>query len=132
METCGVYLHYRRSFKMRNRLMFSVTVLPVLLTCSFVTFAQSYGTKGYSPGAWKPDELPKGLSNSKPFDPHNLSGVWSMPTKPGYFERHSLNDKPVKIAPNVPPQMGPDAYPLPMTPWGKAKVDAARVSYGPR
>jgi len=54
-----------------------------------------------------------------------------MPTKPGYFERHSLNDKPIKIAPNVPPQMGSDAYPPPMTPWGKAKFDAAKVSYGP-
>ena len=117
---------------MRNRFMSSGAVLLALLASSCVTFAQTYGTKGYSPGAWKPDELPKGLSNPKPFDPHNLSGVWSMPTKPGYFERHSLNDKPVKIDPSVPPQMGSDAYPPPMTPWGKAKFDAAQVSYGPR
>ena len=57
---------------MRNRFMSSVAVLLVLLACSCVTFAQTYGTKGYSPGAWKPDELPKNLSNPKPFDPHNL------------------------------------------------------------
>ena len=116
---------------MRNRFMSSVAVLLVLLASSCVTFAQSYGTKGYSPGAWKPDELPKGLLTPKPFDPHSLSGIWSMPTKPGYFERHSLNDKPIKIAPNVPPQMGSDAYPHPMTPWGKEKLDQEQVSYAP-
>jgi hypothetical protein len=117
---------------MRNRFISSVVILLALLACSCVTFAQTYGTKGYSPGAWKPDELPQGLSTPKPFDAHNLSGVWSMPTKHGYFERHSLNDKPIKIDPSVPPQMGSDAYPPPMTPWGKAKFDATQVSYGPR
>jgi len=87
---------------MRNRFMLSVAALLVLVSCSCVTFAQTYGTKGYSPGAWKPDELPKGLSNPKPFDPHNLSGVWSMPTKQGYFERHSLNDKAIKDSSECP------------------------------
>ncbi len=40
---------------MRNRFMSSVAVLLVLLACSCATFAQTYGTKGYSPGAWKPE-----------------------------------------------------------------------------
>ena len=117
---------------MRNRFISSVVVLLIFLAFSRATFAQTYGTKGYAPGTWKPEELPKGLSDPKPFDPHNLSGVWSMPTYTGYFTRHSLNDKPIKIGPNVPPQKGADAYPPPMTPWGRAKFDAAIVSYGPR
>ncbi len=117
---------------MRDRHVSSIVVLLALLACSCVAFAQTYGTKGYAPGTWKPEELPKGLSDPKPFNAHDLSAVWSMPTKAGYFERHSLNDKPIKIAPNVPPQMGSDAYPPPMTPWGKAKFDATQVSYGPR
>ena len=78
---------------MWNRLLNSVEVLAALLAFSCVTFAQTYGTPGYSPGAWKPDELPKELSKPKPFNAHDLSGVWSTPTTAGYFERHSLNDK---------------------------------------
>jgi hypothetical protein len=117
---------------MRNRFMSSIMVVVAVLGCSCVTFAQTYGTKGYSPGAWKPEELPKEVAKPKPFDPHNLSGVWSMPTKRGYFERHSLNDKAIKIDPSVPPQMGSDTTPPPMTPWGKAKFDETKVSYGPR
>ncbi len=83
--------------------------------------------------AWKPDELPKDLAKPKPFDPHDLSAVWSMPTKPGYFERHSLNDKWLDNQDkSVPDQMKSDAYPPPMTPWGKAKFEATKPSYGPR
>src|SRR5260370_38754353 len=100
---------------MRKRFTFSIVVPAALVACSCAAFAQTYGTKGYSPGAWKPDELPKGLSNPAPFDPHNLSGVWTMPTKPGYFERHSLNAKPITLSPNAPPQMGSAPNPPPMT-----------------
>lgn len=116
---------------MRNRLISSVVALAAILACSRIAFAQTYGTKGYAPGAWKPDELPISLSDPKSFDPHNLSGVWSMPTS-GNFERHSLNDKPIKIDPSVPREMGSEAYPPPMTPWGKAQFDANKPSYGPR
>jgi hypothetical protein len=55
--------------------------------------AQTYGTMDYGPGSWKPEELPKELSAPKPYDPRDLSGVWSTPTTAGYFERHSLNDR---------------------------------------
>jgi hypothetical protein len=118
---------------MRNRFPHPVMILMMLLAFSCAAFAQTYGTKGYSPGAWKPEELPKELSKPKPFSPHDLSGVWSTPTTRGYFERHSLNDKWMEIKdPKVPPQMRSDASPPPMTAWGKAKFDANRVSYGPR
>jgi len=118
---------------MRNRFPNPVVILMMLLAFSCAAFAQTYGTKGYSPGAWKPEELPKELSKPKSFSPHDLSGVWSTPTTRGYFERHSLNDKWMEIKdPKVPPQMRSDASPPPMTAWGKAKFDANRVSYGPR
>ena len=118
---------------MRNRLLNSVVILAALLAFSCVTFAQTYGTGGYSPGAWKPDELPKELSKPKPFNAHDLSGMWSTPTTPGYFERHSLNDKWIDVKDKkIPPQMRSNATPPPMTDWGKAKFDANKVSYGPR
>jgi hypothetical protein len=118
---------------MRSRLLNSVVVLAALLLSSGVTFAQTYGTEGYSPGAWKPDELPKELLKPKPFNARDLSGVWSTPTKPGYFERHSLNDKWMDVKDRkVPPQMRSNASPPPMTEWGKAKFEANKVSYGPR
>jgi len=117
---------------MRNRVMSPILVPVALLACSCVTFAQTYGTKGYSPGAWKPDELPKGVSDPKPFNAHDLSGVWSLPTTQGYFERHSLNDKAVKIPPGTPEQFGESAFPPPMTAWGKAKFDSYKPNYGPR
>jgi hypothetical protein len=118
---------------MRNRFLNPISALAMVLVSSCVSFAQTYGTKGYSPGAWKPEELPKELSKPKPFSPHDLSGVWSTPTTRGYFERHSLNDKWIEIKdPKVPPQMRSDASPPPMTAWGKAKFDANKVSYGPR
>jgi len=118
---------------MRNRLLNSVRILAALLAFSCVAFAQTYGTPGYSPGAWKPDELPRDLSKAKPFNPHDLSGVWSTPTTPGYFERHSLDDKWIDTKDKkVPPQMRSNTSPPPMTEWGKAKFDANKVSYGPR
>src|SRR5665213_1453129 len=106
---------------MRNRFISSVAVLTGVLACSSIAFAQTYGTKGYSPGAWKPEDLPPDLAKPKPFNPHDLSAVWSMPTKAGYFERHSLNDKWLDVKDkSVWDQMKSEAYPPPMTPWGQA------------
>jgi hypothetical protein len=118
---------------MRKRLA-SFLALLTLLLFSRVTFAQTYGTPGYSPGAWKPEDLAKRpASPPKSFSPHDLSGMWSMPTRPGYFERHSLNDKWLDIKDkSVPDQMKSQTYPPKMTPWGQAKFDATRPSYGPR
>ena len=114
-----------------------LSLLLTLALISQVTFAQTtqtYGTSGYAPGAWKPAELanrPK--TEAKPFSAHDLSGMWSTPTRPGYFERHSLNDKWLDIKDkSVPDQMRSDTYPPPMTPWGKAKFLATKPSYGPR
>src|SRR6202011_2712610 len=105
---------------MLNRFLSSIGATVTLLAFSSLTFAQTYGTKGYAPGAWKPDELPKDLAKPKPFDPHNLSGVWSMPTKG--FEKHSLTSKQLDIK-NVPVEMKQNSVPPPMTAWGKAKFD---------
>jgi hypothetical protein len=120
---------------MRKRLG-SFLVLMILLLVSSVTFAQTYGTPGYSPGAWKPEELanrPASPHKDKAFSPHDLSGVWSTPTRPGYFERHSLNDKWLDIKDkSVPDQMKSETHPPAMTAWGKAKFEATRPSYGPR
>jgi len=96
---------------MRKHILSAVAAFIGLLAYSGMVFGQTYGTKGYAPGAWPPDELPKDLAKAKPFDQYDLSGVWSMPTKRGYFERHSFNDKPIKIDPGTPPQMGSDTYP---------------------
>jgi hypothetical protein len=126
-------MNCRRRLNMSKRLLNSVGVLVALLSFSCITFAQTYGTAGYSPGAWKPDELPKELSKPKPFNAHDLSGVWSTPTTAGYFERHSLDDKWIDIKDRkVPPQMRSNTSPPPMTEWGKAKFEANKVSYGPR
>ena len=119
---------------MRNRVFVNAMgASAILLAFSCVAFGQVYGTKGYSPGAWPPDELPKELSAPKPFNPHDLSGVWSMPTRPGYFERHSLTDHWLEIKDkSVPDQMKSDTNTPPMTPWAKAKFEANLPSYGPR
>jgi hypothetical protein len=114
---------------MSNRILSSAVVFLSALALAGLTFAQTYGTKGYAPGAWKPEELPKDLSNAKPFDPHDLAGVWSMPTKG--FEKHSLTSKPLALE-HVPTEMKQTSIPPPMTAWGKAKLDATKVSYGPR
>jgi hypothetical protein len=113
----------------------SLTLLLTFLSqAAFAQTTPTYGTPGYAPGAWKPGELanrPK--TEAKPFNAHDLSGVWSTPTRPGYFERHSLNDKWLDIKDKaVPDQMKSDTYPPPMTPWGKAKFEATKPSYGPR
>jgi hypothetical protein len=118
---------------MRKQLAFFVGLLNILLLAPAL-FAQTYGTPGYSPGAWKPEELAsRPAVLPKPFNPRDLSGVWSTPTRPGYFERHSFNDKWLDIQDkNVPDQMKSQIYPPPLTPWGKAKFEATKPSYGPR
>src|ERR1700694_5170760 len=118
-----------RAVQMRNHFMFSMMLLVAGLAFACVASAQTYGTKGYAPGAWKPDELPKDLAKSKPFDAHNLSGVWSMPTKG--FEKHSLTSKQFALE-HVANDLKQTSVPPPMTPWGKARLDATKVSYGPR
>lgn len=114
---------------MNSRILKSAVILLAGLVLAGLGFAQTYGTKGYAPGAWKPDELPKNLSTPKPFDPHDLSGVWSMPTKG--IEKHSLTSKQLDLQ-HVPGEMKQTSVPPPMTAWGKAKLDATKVSYGPR
>jgi len=52
----------------------SLAVIAAILAFSAVTFAQTYGTPGYAPGTWKPQELPKDLSKPKPFNPRELLG----------------------------------------------------------
>src|SRR5690242_12971038 len=117
---------------MRKEFINSLGVLVFVLAASGLALAQSYGTKGYAPGAWKPDELPKELAAAKPFNSHDLSGVWSMPTKVN-FERHSLNDKRLTIQDkSLPGEMRAQSYPPPMTAWGKEKFEATEPSYGPR
>lgn len=108
-------------------------MVAMVVAFSAVAFGQTYGTKGYSPGAWKPEELPKDLAKPKPFNAHDFNGVWSSPTKPGYFERHALNDKWLDIKDkSIPDQMRSQTYPPPMTPWAKEKFEATKPSYGPR
>jgi len=117
---------------MRKHSLNSLSIVVSLVAFSGATFAQTYGTTGYAPGAWKPEELPKKLSAPKPFNPHDLSGVWSMPTKAN-FERHSLNDKRLNIQDkSLPGEMRAQSFPPPMTAWGKAKFEATEPSYGPR
>ena len=60
---------------MRNQLLHSLGVLAAIAALSGVAFAQTYGTKGYAPGTWKPDELPPVVSQAKPFNAHDFSGV---------------------------------------------------------
>jgi hypothetical protein len=118
---------------MRNRLSDSFAVIAAMLAFSAVTFAQTYGTPGYAPGTWKPQEVPKDLSKPKPYNPRDFSGVWSSPTKAGYFERHALNDKWLPIQDkSIPDQMRSQTYPPPLTDWGKAKFEETKPSYGPR
>ena len=118
---------------MRNRFLELFAVLVSILSFSAAMHAQTYGTPLYAPGSWKPEEVPKDLSKPKPYNPKDFSGVWSSPTKPGYFERHALDDKWLDIADKmVPSQMKSQTYPPPMTDWGKAKFEASKPSYGPR
>jgi len=118
---------------MRSRFLESFAVLAAIVSLSIPICAQTYGTPLYAPGAWKPEEVPKDLSKPKPYNPHDFSGVWSSPTKPGYFERHALDDKWLDIGDKkVPSQMKSQTYPPLMTDWGKAKFEATKPSYGPR
>ena len=117
---------------MRKHFVKATLTFLALLFYSCVTFAQTYGTKAYAPGAWKPDELPPAVSQPKPFNPHDLSGVWSMPTKTN-FERHSLNDKRLNIQDkSIPGEMRAQSYPPPMTAWGKAKSASHRANLRPQ
>jgi len=118
---------------MRNRLTDSLVIVAMVVAFSAVAFGQTYGTKGYSPGAWKPEELPKELAKPKPFNAHDFNGVWSSPTKAVYFERHARNDKWLDIKDkSIPDQMRSQTYPPPMTPWAKERFEATKPSYGPR
>ena len=55
---------------MRNRFFFNAVLIVLALTgFSRSALAQTYGTKGYSPGAWKPNELPKEVSKSQAIQP---------------------------------------------------------------
>ncbi|MGA7793680.1 MAG: hypothetical protein WCA19_11630 [Candidatus Acidiferrales bacterium] len=65
---------------MHNRFIGSMMVVVAALVFSPGVFAQTYGSLGDAPGAWKPDQLPPELSKPKPFDPHDLSAVWAAPT----------------------------------------------------
>jgi hypothetical protein len=118
---------------MKSRfVMCPLLVASLILALASIAFAQAYGTKGYAPGAWKPDELPPALSRPKPFNAHDLSGVWSMPTKAN-FERHSLNDRHLNIQDkSLPGEMRAQSFPPPMTAWGKERFEATQPSYGPR
>ena len=46
---------------MRKHFRNAVLIGAAILELCPVAFAQTYGTRGYSPGAWKPEELPKVL-----------------------------------------------------------------------
>jgi hypothetical protein len=113
---------------MRNLSNF-VAILAAALIFSYPTLAQqntgprsdpryAYGTPGLSPGAWPLTELPDGETlKTKPFDPHDLTstGVWQITRGPySYYG--------VTYSQSVPP----------LTPAGKAKLDAAKPSYGSR
>jgi len=65
---------------MRSALMMRFLTVGAAMMFSLIAFGQTYGTKGYAPGAWKQVDLPAELGKPKPFDPHDLSGVWAIPT----------------------------------------------------
>ena len=58
---------------MRNCFRASLAILAVALVSCCTTFAQTYGTKGYAPGTWKPEELPKDRCKIRRFDYSNLA-----------------------------------------------------------
>ena len=51
---------------MRYRLNDSLAIIAAMLAFSAVTFAQTYGTPGYAPGTWKPQEVPKIFPSPNP------------------------------------------------------------------
>jgi hypothetical protein len=77
-----------------------------------------HGTPGFSPGAWPLTELPDAQElRAKPFDPHDLTstGVWQITRGPySYYG--------VTYSQSLPP----------FTSEGKAKLAAAKPSYGSR
>src|SRR5690348_7682642 len=109
---------------MSNRLLAVLIIMLATTALSYPCFAQTYGTPGYAPGAWKPEELPKDLSQTKKFDPRDLTGVWVVNVDRSNHERHSLTDAPDNGLSNfVPPSL---------TPWGQEKYAKNIPSYGPR
>lgn len=115
---------------MRNSFIGSIVIPMLMMGFSLQASAQTYGTPGYAPGAWKPDELPKDLAKPKPYDAHSLTGVWVILTgKDAGPEKHSLTNLPHGVL--VDPTKAPFQPPA-MTPEGQAKYDAAKPQYGPR
>jgi hypothetical protein len=114
---------------MGKRFITSLTVLIASFAVACVAFAQTYGTKGYAPGAWHPGELPPDVSkpSSERYDPRDLSGVWSVPTA-GY-EMHTFTSKPDPTVPDLGKQ---SPIVPPMTDYGKAKLEANKPGYGHR
>jgi hypothetical protein len=90
-----------------------------VLVCSGVTFAQVYGTDGGAPGAWPTKDLPKALSAPKPYDPHDLSGVWASPSE--QEDVHWLGEHGGQGGIN-----GPDYWVIrpPLTDWGQEQLDS--------
>jgi hypothetical protein len=90
---------------MRSGLLRTALALGIALACSFPAFAQ---TK-------KSSDAP---AVSGPFDPHDLSGVWSqehlrnLPVVERFWNYEFNKEEP------------------PLTAWGKAQFDAAKSSFG--
>lgn len=112
---------------MRYRLIRLVGLLAAAMAFEAVLFAQTYGTPGYAPGAWKPEELPKDLAKPKSYDAHDLAGVWVVDADREHPERHTLTDSPGG-GPSAPTNFVPPA----MTDWAKAIYQKNIPSYGPR
>ncbi len=110
---------------MRNRFNgWIVVVLLALLTVSSgVAFGQVYGDAfakaGGAPGAWAPEDLPKNLSAPRPYDPHDLTGVWAAPSEKE--DPHWLGEHGGQGGTN-----GPDFWLIrpPLTAWGQEQLDA--------
>jgi len=90
----------RKEFKMRDRFVASTVVLAAVLALSTVAVSQT----GQPSGAAKAQS-----AKPQPFDPHDLSGVWSMHQK----AQDTLSKDPP-----------------PMTPWAQARYDANKPGIG--
>ena len=104
---------------MRKDLMIWIVVLVVALSYSGVAFGQVYGTDGGSPGAWPKKDIPAKLSEPKPFDPHDLSGVWAHANE--FQDVHWLGEHGGQGGTN-----GPDYWVIrpPLTEWGQNQLDS--------
>src|SRR5580700_8944891 len=103
---------------MRNRWIGLIVFTAALLVFSSVTFAQTYGTAdGGAPGSWPPDQLPKELSAPRPYNPHDLSGVWASPNE--NLDAHWLGEHGGQMGTN-----GPDFWVIrpPLTEWGQDQL----------